>query len=572
VSVGADAQLSPAVNESYALTVPADGRPAQLTAPTQWGALRGLETFLQLVVWEGPDVGGGASHVITGAPVAVADAPRFTHRGVLIDTSFNFLTMHRVKEVLDSMPVTKSNILHWHIVDDPAWPMESTTYPSFSSGAYASVATYSVAQQAEIAAYALERGVMILLEFDVPGHCASWAAGSPTLVTACDGHQTLINPVGEPGDGGSIYGYLDGLMKEYFGRIGSPGLPLIHLGGDEVTDYTCWLTSHDVQAWAKKLGINGSDPRALRSAFTGRVQAVAAARGLRAAFWEESFLGDFGVNNSAVVTPWVHPDTAGKAAAAGHDVLNYVGYYLDQWVSPARTDVDWYNASVSYGYIDSWRLLYTYDPTRGVPAQLASKVLGGVASAWGDNVDSSLGAAGLLFPRSLAVGEVLWSPEGATRVPGGAADDALDGVAVRMEHARCRLAQRGVGAAPVGIAGTYGFCWSPRWEGGGGGGGGGSGGGEGGGVTLSAPALAFAVIFAAAGGATAAAFAARAGMFNCAEAAGVGAPLAAPGGGPRGGGAPQPPSSERMVALDQFRGVTMIAMLVRCRCAPAMRH
>ena len=33
---------------------------------------------------------------------------------------------------------------------------------------------------------------------------ASWAAGSPSLVTACAGHQTLINPVGEPGDAGDL--------------------------------------------------------------------------------------------------------------------------------------------------------------------------------------------------------------------------------------------------------------------------------------------------------------------------------------------------------------------------------
>ena len=129
--------------------------------------------------------------------------------------------------------------------------------------------------------------------------------------------------MGEVGSG--FYAYLEGLMREFYARMGSPGLPLIHLGGDEVTDYACWLTSPQVRAWAQAVGANPSDAASIRSAFTQRVQAVAARVGLRAAFWEESFLGGFSLNASAVVTPWVHPDTAGKATAAGHDVINYIG-------------------------------------------------------------------------------------------------------------------------------------------------------------------------------------------------------------------------------------------------------
>jgi hexosaminidase len=333
VTVLSDAALSPDVNESYALRVPADGSPASLSASTQWGALRGLESFLQLVVWAGPDAAPGA-YAVTAAPAAIDDAPRFSHRGVLIDTSFNFLTVARVKEVIESMPVTKSNVLHWHILDDPAWPMESLTYPAFtapgSGGPYARVATYSAAQQAEIKSFAWERGVMILLEYDVPGHCASWAAGAPALVSACAGHETLINPVGEPGArDGSFYEVLEGLMREFGARIGTPGLGLVHLGGDEVTDYTCWLQSPQVQAWASAIGVNGSDAAQIRRAFTTRVQAVAASVGLRAAFWEESFTeGDFNLTSSAIITPWVNPLTAARAAAKGHDVINYAGFYV----------------------------------------------------------------------------------------------------------------------------------------------------------------------------------------------------------------------------------------------------
>lgn len=98
IAVLASAPLALGVDESYNLTVPADGSSATLSAATQWGALRGIESFSQLCVWQGPDGPVPAAYAITNAPVAIRDFPRFTARGVLIDTSFNFLTVGAIGE------------------------------------------------------------------------------------------------------------------------------------------------------------------------------------------------------------------------------------------------------------------------------------------------------------------------------------------------------------------------------------------------------------------------------------------------------------------------------------------
>ena len=68
-------------------------------------------------------------------------------------------------------------------------------------------------------------------------------------------------------------------------------------------------------------------------------------------------------------------------------------------------------------------------------------VLGGVASAWGDNVDTSNGAVGLLYPRALAVGEKLWSPAAATALFDPRDGAAMRAVENRMALARCVLVQ-----------------------------------------------------------------------------------------------------------------------------------
>ena len=76
-------------DESYTLAVASSG--ASLTAKTVYGALRGLETFSQLVRFDFED----ESYVIDGCPWSISDAPRFPHRGLMIDTARHFQPRNR---------------------------------------------------------------------------------------------------------------------------------------------------------------------------------------------------------------------------------------------------------------------------------------------------------------------------------------------------------------------------------------------------------------------------------------------------------------------------------------------
>ena len=75
--------LGPETDESYSLSVPASSAGAVVRAPTIFGAMHGLESLTQLVDVR---VGAGEATAIPSAPIEIHDAPRFSYRGLMIDS------------------------------------------------------------------------------------------------------------------------------------------------------------------------------------------------------------------------------------------------------------------------------------------------------------------------------------------------------------------------------------------------------------------------------------------------------------------------------------------------------
>jgi hypothetical protein len=224
------------------------------------------------------------------------------------------------------------------------------------------------------------------------------------------------------------------------------------LGGDEVRELTCWNQSTAVQAFMAQQGF--ATVWELREWFQGQVQGIVAKYGRRAMMWEEVLLAGFTFTNDSIVTPWISPDVTTLAVSLNLSVINYFSYYLDQQAPPGVNDTGTCNF---YYYMRTWNVFYNYDPvySAGLNDSTAHYVLGGTASLWGENADTS-NALAEAWPRAAATAERLWSA--ATVVNQGDATEA------RLEHFRCHIMQRGVPAAPTSIASDYGFCWNPAWD------------------------------------------------------------------------------------------------------------
>lgn len=131
----------PSVDEDESYSLEVSNLQAVMNAPTVVGALRGLETFLQLL--------GGAADSYSIPAVSIEDTPRFPWRGLLIDIGRHWQPMEVIKRNLDGMAAVKLNVLHLHITEDQGFRIESKKYPKLhqlgSDGNY-----YTQAEMREI--------------------------------------------------------------------------------------------------------------------------------------------------------------------------------------------------------------------------------------------------------------------------------------------------------------------------------------------------------------------------------------------------------------------------------------
>lgn len=165
-------------DEGYSITLKPNGDEvvANVTASTFFGARHGLETLSQFVWWD-EYAEGGMLKVIKGA--TVQDKPAFAYRGLMVDTSRNFMSIRALQKVIVGMAASKLNVFHWHITDSQSFPLVIPSYPQFAkTGSYAPDKTYVAEEVKALVEFARVRGVRVVLEVDTPAHAGNgWTWG-----------------------------------------------------------------------------------------------------------------------------------------------------------------------------------------------------------------------------------------------------------------------------------------------------------------------------------------------------------------------------------------------------------
>ncbi|OMP92104.1 beta-N-acetylhexosaminidase [Raoultella terrigena] len=321
----------PDSDESYQLKVTAEG--VTLRANTRFGALRGMETLLQLIQ-------NGAEN--TAIPyVTIDDAPRFPWRGLLLDSARHFMPLDAIKRQIDGMAAAKLNVFHWHLTDDQGWRFASTRYPKLQQQASDGL-FYTQGQMKEIVRYATDRGIRVVPEIDMPGHASAIAVAYPELMSApgpyqMERHWGVLKPVLDPSKE-ATYAFAEAMIGELAAIFPDAYL---HIGGDEVDD-SQWRANPAIQKFMRDKGL--ADSHALQAYFNRRLETILEKYHRQMVGWDEIYHPD--LPKSILIQSWQGQDALGEVAKHGYRGILSTGFYLDQ---PQYTAYHYRNEVVPQG-------------------------------------------------------------------------------------------------------------------------------------------------------------------------------------------------------------------------------
>jgi len=499
--------------EGYTLGV--SGHTVRVVGTDPAGVLYGIQTLRQLIALSAYEAAarGYERRAVSIRRAAIADAPLFGYRGMGIDVARHFESKQTIKKLLDLMAFLKLNRLHFHLTDDEGWRVEIPGLPELTSygarrgfdldedtmlhqglgsgndllpgdGVFGKPANervanlgrtpayqgfeqatlnyvgdgsghYTTGDYEEILAYATERHIEVIPEFDFPAHGRAAVqamerrferlAGSDPAEA---GRYRLVDP-DDTSDHRSVQYYTDNLVnpciestyrflatvvaevRRMYDRAGAP-LSMVNLGGDEAPGPNRWQGSPLCQS---NPATAGKTDRQLMDYFFNRWHEIALTVAPRTAGWEDVLLaGTGGLRlDRFVPLPWQNVWGWGREQAAyqfandgipvilAHATNLYMdlaynkdpdepGYYWANFVDEEKTftyqPFDVY-ANATH---DRWGAPFTPDPSwERLTEEGRRNILGIEAQLWAENGKSPELREYQAFPKLLGVAERAWN-------------------------------------------------------------------------------------------------------------------------------------------------------------------
>jgi hexosaminidase len=391
--------------ESYRLRISADA--VELTASDTAGLQHGVHTLLQLLAptrqgWVWP-------------AVVIDDAPRFAHRGLMLDVARHFFAVEVVERLLERMAELKLNVLHLHLSDDQGWRLALDSRPRLAEHASGSAALgdaggcYSRGDWQRILDAAASRHITVIPEFDVPGHTHAVGLAYPEIAHAPVASAELEETAAQFGGGLPVAGRAytgfgvgfsslrigdaetSAFLRDVFTELAelTPG-PYLHIGGDEA------------------LGTSREDYDAAIAEVTALVTSL---EKTPVAWHEAGTAGRLAAGTIGQYWSFVHPvDGADEKARGfiergGRLILSPAdAVYLDMKDSAdCALGLTWANGPTPL------RRAYEWEPTEVVPGVAEEDILGVEAALWTETIRTEEDVQQMIFPRLAAVAETSWS-------------------------------------------------------------------------------------------------------------------------------------------------------------------
>ena len=354
--------------------------------------------------------------------LVIEDSPRFAWRGVMLDVSRHFFTVGEVTSLIDEMALYKLNRLHLHLTDDQGWRLEIKSYPELtgrgawramnrwdstcvriagetkdpryalpedriSNGLYGGF--YTQEEMRGIIRYAMERGVEIVPEIDMPGHSLAVLQSYPQL--SCDGKggawgKNFSTPLCLGND--EVLSFCKSVLGEVFELFPSV---YVHIGGDEV-ERAAWEHCPKCAERVRRNGLGGAEN--LQAWFTREMEKYCRENGKVVVGWDE--IASDGLSEESVVMWWRNwsPSSLKTALEEGHPVV----------MSPSE-----------YYYLadeqdkNTLAKVYEYEPGSEISLPYSGKVIGIQGNLWSEKAATVERVGERMFPRLLAIAESAWT-------------------------------------------------------------------------------------------------------------------------------------------------------------------
>lgn len=414
--------------EGYHIT--ATPKTVTITGNTDAGTFYGMQTLIQLLPVQ-------PSATLQIPCVTVADAPRFSYRGVHLDVGRHFFPVSFVKKYIDYLALHKINYFHWHLTEDQGWRIEIKKYPKLTTtgawrngtiiGNYPGKGNthkkyggyYTQAQVKEIVAYATERYITVVPEIEMPGHASAAIAAYPYL--SCFPTQSTKIPSRTPWSGPttgkqvqqtwgvfpdvfcagkeSVFTFLQDVLDEVVPLFPSK---YVHIGGDE-SPKEYWKKCPNCQQRIKQLGLK--DEHELQSYFVQRMEKYLNAKGKTIIGWDEILEG--GLAPNAIVMSWRGEEGGITAAKQNHQVImTPVNYAYFDYQQDKFSDSVTITANKSFLPIEkvyNWSIV-----PKSLNEAQQKYILGAQANMWTEYMNNTKKVEYMLFPRIAALSENLW--------------------------------------------------------------------------------------------------------------------------------------------------------------------
>lgn len=383
--------------ESY--TIKITEKSILITAGEKVGLFRARTTLKQLLF----------SHRDCLPIAEIKDAPRFPHRGFMVDSARHMQSVDELKAIIDVASLLKLNVFHWHLSDDQGFRIELEKYPHITErgsvrkssqfnkkdishepyGGY-----YTKEELKEIVNYCKKRYIEVVPELDLPGHTTAILHAMPNL--SCKGEDIELKVrggvfpdilcAGNPDTYDVIKDILDEICEIFPGRF-------IHLGGDEAPKIR-WENCPLCRSMLKKLQLK--DMEELQGYFVNTFSEYLKLKGKSVIVWNESIRGS-NLFTDSIVQYWMDKTNfSAKWANAGNKLIlsPFTPYYMDY----------------PYG-MHSLKAMYRYEPLhlKGLTEKGRENIIGVESPVWTEHITNFSRLTYMCFPRLFALSETAWT-------------------------------------------------------------------------------------------------------------------------------------------------------------------